>query len=161
MHEELHLEEMDPHINAVKAQMKRIDHFMSPHFERANRVWVDVKNEFKKLWQLVKLQASRRLDRIGGFFKLLAYSVEKKKDGFVEDFSLTARTAFLLMRAYNTPKFARDIAEFCHKHPQAALRLLVEDLIGLLGCLWFVNRLLFPGRRKRLSNRKVQFAVTQ
>ena len=62
--------------------------------------------------------------------------IEEKKDGFVEDFSLTARTAFLLMKAYNTPKFARDIAEFCHTRPEAALRHLLEDLIGLLGCLW-------------------------
>lgn len=161
MKDELRLEELDPHIRAVRSQMEHIDRAMSPHFDRTNRVWEDLKSEFKSLLKSVKQVASKSLDRIGAMFNQLWLAIGKRRDNFVQEFSLAARTAFLLMKVYQAPKMALDIAEFCHKFPETALRRALEYFTVFLACVWLVKRVMFPGKHKRLSQRKVQFAITQ
>eukprot|EP00977_Amphora_coffeiformis_P013981 scaffold3821_cov173-Amphora_coffeaeformis.AAC.20 len=157
--QELHLEELEPHIQVVKRQVIAFDKSMSPYLEQVNRSVENLKNYFVGLFQRIKQYSFEIMNRVYTYARDRMRSLNDRKDELVKDFGLAARTVFLVLQVYDAPKFILDPVAHCHEQPEAALWTILKFSLVLTG-LWLVRPLAFPVKRKRLPHRKVKFATT-
>ena len=158
--EELHLEELEPHIRAMKKKMLFIHKSLSPYFDQLDHSVGTLKKDIFKLLQGIKQSSFEMLNRVYAFATSRMRSLDVRKDEFVKAFGLAARTLFLVLQVYEAPKFVLDLLAHCHQRPEAALLSLTKLCMGLVG-LWLVKWVVFPVKRKRLPRRKVKFVLTQ
>ena len=162
MYNELHLEEMEPHVRAIRQQKEKMDQSLAPHVERAGRIWENFKRDSLNRWKSIRKDMGESAQRL--YTHLVAFLDRGRqvlgtwKDNFVQEFSLTARTVYLFLRVYHAPQPLLDAVEYCHREPDHVLELLLWGL----GAGMLVKRLLFPvKKRKRQHQRKVQFVLSQ